>query len=155
MEARLLLFSKHSWNFIQDGNCDLSEVFKKLTKKASLLGTSIYEIQACWTGPEELKQANYTLQSLPKDLKFLRVVPPMESPKVMGFMGIHDPDALQCFAWFHLMPMVWEGRSTQRDSSQPPKNYTLQTRFWCVISVMVVPTITSDTLHCHGHHSCG
>ena len=47
VEARLLFFSKHSCNFNQDGNCDLSEVFKKLAEKASLLGTSIYEIQAC------------------------------------------------------------------------------------------------------------
>ena len=94
VEARLLFFSKHSCNFSQDGNCDLSKVFKKLAKKAGLLGTSIYEIQASWTGPEELKQAHYTLQSLPKGLKFLRVVPTTESPKVMGLMGIHDPDAL-------------------------------------------------------------
>ena len=129
MEARLLFFSKHSCNFSQDGNHDLSKVFKKLAEKAGLLGTCIYEIQACWTGPEELKQANYTLQSLPKGLKFLRVVPAMESPKVMGLMGMHDPDSLWCFAGFHLPPMVWEGRSKQRDGSQPPKNYTLQTRF--------------------------
>ena len=94
MEARLLFFSKHSCNFSQDGKCDLSEVFKKLAKKATLLGTGIYKIQACWTGPEELKQANYTLWSLPKGLKFPRVVPTTESPKVMGLMGIHDPDAL-------------------------------------------------------------
>ena len=64
---------------------------------ADLLGTSIYEIQSSWTGPKELKQANYTLQSLPKGLKFLQVVAPSESPKVMGLMGIHDPDALCCF----------------------------------------------------------
>ena len=44
MEARLLFFSKHSWNFIQDENHDLSKVFKKLAEKAGLLGTSIYEI---------------------------------------------------------------------------------------------------------------
>ena len=94
VEARLLFFSKHSCNFNQDGNRDLSEVFKKLVKKASLVGTGIYEIQACWTGHEELKQANYTLQSLPKGLKFIRAVPTMESPKVMGLMGIHDPNAL-------------------------------------------------------------
>ena len=96
VEARSCFFSKHSYNFNQDGNCDLSEVFKKLAKKAGLLGTDIYEIEASWTGPEELKQANYTLQSLPKGLRFLRVVPTTESPKVMGLMGIHDPDALQC-----------------------------------------------------------
>ena len=94
VEARLLFFSKHSYNFNQDGNCDLSGIFKKLAESASLLGTNIYEIQASWTGPEELKQANYTLLSLPKGLKFLRVVPTLESPKVMGLMGIHDPDAL-------------------------------------------------------------
>ena len=44
VEARLLFFSKHSCNFNQDRNHDLSKVFKKLAEKASLLGTSIYEI---------------------------------------------------------------------------------------------------------------
>ena len=71
---------------------------------ASLLGTDIHKIQASWTGPEELKQANYTLQSLPKSLKFLRAVPTSESPKVMGLVGIHDPDALQHFAGFTYCP---------------------------------------------------
>ena len=108
VEARLLFFSKHSCNFNQDGNPDLSKVFKKLAEKAGLLGTGIYEIQACWTGPEEMKQANYTLQSLPKGLNFLRAVPTMESPKVMGLMGIHDPDALRCFASFTYCP--WCGK---------------------------------------------
>ena len=65
---------------------------------AKLLGTSIYEIQASWTGPEELKQANYALRSLPKGLKYLHAVPPSESPKVMGLVGIHDPDALWHFS---------------------------------------------------------
>ena len=65
---------------------------------ADFLGASIYEIQSSWTGPEELKQGNYALWSLPKGLKFLWVVPPSESPKVMGLIGIHDPDALHHFA---------------------------------------------------------
>ena len=110
VEARLHFFSKHSYNFNQDGNCDLSRIFKKLATSAGLLGTDIYEIEASWTGPEELKQANYTLQSLPKGLKFLRVVPTSESPKVMGLVGIHDPDALWHFASFTYCPMVWERR---------------------------------------------
>ena len=57
---------------------------------------------ACWEklstkynfhglGPEELKQANYALQSLPKGLRFLRAVPASECPEVMGLMGIHEP----------------------------------------------------------------
>ena len=115
VEDRLLFFSKHSCNFNQDGNCDLSKVFKKLAKKASLLGTGIYEIQASWTGPEELKQANYTLWSLAKGLKFLRVVPTMESPKVMWLMGIHDPDALQHFAGFTYCP--WCGKEGQKEGT--------------------------------------
>ena len=61
---------------------------------AGLLGNDIHEIEDSWTGLEELKQANNTLWFLPKGLKFLRVVPTSESPKVMGLVGIHDPDAL-------------------------------------------------------------
>ena len=45
-------------------------------------------------GPGKLQQANYTLKTLSKGLKFLRAVPQLESLKVMGLMGIHDPDAL-------------------------------------------------------------
>ena len=97
-EARREYFSKHSFNFTSDGNQDLSGMFKHLATSAGLLGTSIYETQSPWTGPEELKQANYILLSLPKGLKFLQAVPPSESPKVMGLMGIHDPDALCCFS---------------------------------------------------------
>ena len=97
-EVRKKFFSKHSYNFITDGTCNLSEIFKQMATSTKLLGTSIYEIQASWMGPEELKQANYALRSLPKGLKFLCVVPPSKSPKVMGLVGIHDPDALQCFS---------------------------------------------------------
>ena len=76
---------------------DLSEVFRCMAKTAKLLGVAIYKIKEVWKGPDELQQANYVLRALPKDLKFLRVVPPLESLKVMGLVGIHDPDALCCF----------------------------------------------------------
>ena len=60
-EARREFFSKHSYNFTTDGTHDLSGIFQLLAASANLLGTSIHEIQASWTGPEELKQVNYTL----------------------------------------------------------------------------------------------
>ena len=60
-EARREFFSKHSYNFATDGNHNLSGIFQQLVVSTNLLGTSIHEIQASWTGPEELKQANYTL----------------------------------------------------------------------------------------------
>ena len=93
-EARREYFSKHSFNFTSEATRDLSGTFRHLAISAGLLGTSIYKTQSPWTGPEELKQANYILLSLPKALKFLQAVPPSESPKVMELMGIHDPDAL-------------------------------------------------------------
>ena len=46
------------------------EYFSQMAMSTDLLHTSIHEIQASWTGPKELKQANYALQSLPKGLKF-------------------------------------------------------------------------------------
>ena len=87
-ETRLHFFSNHSYNFVDYVTRDLSDVFKELAESTSLLGEAIYEIQLSWTGPKELKQANYTLQSLPKGLRFLRVVPALESPKVMGLIGM-------------------------------------------------------------------
>ena len=102
-EARFTFFSKHSHNFVEDGTCDLLDIFKELAERAGLLGNCIYEIQLSWTGPEKLKQANYTLWSLPKGLRFLRVVPTSESPKVMGLMGIHVLDALQMLCRLHLL----------------------------------------------------
>ena len=150
VEARSCFFSKNSYNFNQDGNCDLSEVFKKLAKKAGLLGTNIYEIEASWTGLEELKQANYTLQSLPKGLRFLRAVPTMESPKVMGLMGIHDPDALQHFAGFTYC--AWCGKEGQNEGMVVNHLRTTHYKLGLVCDKCYgCPTITSDTLCCHGH----
>ena len=79
-EAREEFFSKHSYNFITEGTHNLLEIFRQMATSAELLGTSIYEIQVSWMGPDELKQANYALRSLPKGLKFLCAVPPSESP---------------------------------------------------------------------------
>ena len=120
---------------------------------ASLLGTDIHEIQASWTGPEELKQANYTLQSIPEGLKFLRVVPTSESPKVMGLVGIHDPDALQHFAGFTYCP--WCGKEGQNEGTVVNHLRTTHYRLGLVCDKChSCLTTTCDTLHCHGHHNC-
>ena len=114
-EPQREFFLKHSYNFTMECTCDLSEIFKQMATNTELLGTSTHEIQASWTGPDKLKQANYALQSLPKGLKFLCVVPPFESPKVMGLMGIHDPHALCCFSGVTLCP--WCGKEGQNEGT--------------------------------------
>ena len=149
VEARLHFFSKHSYTFNQDRNCDLSGIFKKLAVSASLLGTNIHEIEASWTGLEELKQANYTLWYLPKGLKFLRV----ESPKVMGLVGIHDPDALWDFASFTYCP--WCGKGGQNKGMVVNHLRTTHYRLGLVRDKCHrCPTTTCDTLCHHGHHNC-
>ena len=87
-EARIHFFSTHPYDWIIDGTNGLSDIFRELAESIGLLGKVIHEIQLSWTGLEELKQANYALWSMPKGLRFLRVIPTMESPKVMGLTGI-------------------------------------------------------------------
>ena len=38
-----------------EGTHNLSEIFRQMATSAELLGTSIYEIQVSWTGPDELR----------------------------------------------------------------------------------------------------
>ena len=153
VEAKLHFFSKHSYNFTEDGSHNLSRIFKKLAVSAGLLDTTIYEIQSSWTGSEELKQANYTLRALPKGLKFLRAVPTLESPKVMGLVGIHDLDALWNFASFTYFP--WCGKEDQNEGMVVNHLRTTHYRLGLVCDKCHgCPTTTSDTLCHHGHHNC-
>ena len=152
-EARLCFFSNHSCNWVHDSTIDLSEIFKELAESVSLLGEAIYEIQLSWTGPEELKQANYALWSLPKGLRFLRAVPTMESPKVMGLMGIHDPNALQCYAGYTYCP--WCGKKGQNEGTVVNHLRTTHYRLGLVCDQCFgYPTVMSDSLHQHGHQNC-
>ena len=86
-----------------------------MAETAELLGSGIYEIKEVWAGPDELQQANYMLRTLPKGLKFLRVVPPSESPKAMGLTGIYDLDALHCFSGVTHCP--WCGKEDQNEGT--------------------------------------
>ena len=136
-----------------EGTLNLSEIFKQMATNYNLLGTSIDEIQVSWTGPEELKQANYALRSLPKGLKFLHVVPPSESPKFMGIVGIHDPDALQHFSGITHCP--WCGKEGQNEG-------TVVNHLWMVYYRLSLVckrchdclSIMADTLCHHGQQDC-
>ena len=152
-EARLHFFATHPCDWVHNSTNDLSDIFRELAEGASLLGESIHEIQLLWDGPEELKHANYALQSMPKGLRFLRVVPAMESPKVMGLKGIHDPNALQCFAGYTYCP--WCGKEGQNEGTVVNHLRTTHYRLGLVCDQCFgCPTVTLDTLHQHGHHNC-
>ena len=152
-EARKEYFSKHSYTFTMEGTHNLLEVFRWMAKSAELLGTAIYEIQALCTGLDELRQANYTLRSLPKGLKFVHAVPPSESPKVMGLVGIHDPDALHCFN--SLTHCHWCGKEGQNEETVVNHLWTVHYRLGLVCNKCNdCPSTLLDTLHCHGWQNC-
>ena len=152
-EARKEYFLKHSYNFIAEGTCDLSEVFKWMATSTELLGTSIYENQVSWTGLDELRQANYALRPLPKNLKFLCVVPPSESPKCMGLVVIHDSDALCHFN--SMIHCPWCGKEGQIKRTVVNHLQTVHYRLGLVCDKCNdCPSTTSDTLHCHGRQNC-
>ena len=107
-EARVCYFATRPWDWTQRNTNDLSDIFRGLAQSTGLLDKCIFEIQDSWKGPDHLKRANYILLDLPKGFKFLRAVSAKESPKIMGLKGIHNPEALRCFAGYRFCPVVWE-----------------------------------------------
>ena len=152
-EARKEYFSKHSYNFTMEGTHNISEVFKQIAESTELLGTSIYEIQALWTGPDKLRQANYALRSLPKGLMFLHALPPSESPKVMGLVEIHDLNALHHFNGMTHCP--WCGKEGQNEGTVVNHLQMVHYRLGLVCNKCNKwPSTSSDTLCHHGWQNC-
>ena len=152
-ETREEYFKRHSPNFTMENTRDLSDIFWCMVETAKLLGLAIYEIKEVWKGLDELQQANYALRTLLKGLKFLRAVPTSESQKVMGLIGIHDPDTLCHFNGMTHCP--WCGKEGQNEG-------TIINHLWMVhyrLSLMCekcysYPSTSLDTLCFHGQQNC-
>ena len=124
-----------------------------MARTTGLLGSTIYEIKEVWTGLDELQQANYALKTLPKGLKFLRVVPPSESPKVMGLTGIHDPNALCHFNRVTHCP--WCGKEGQNEGTVINHLWTVHYRLGLVCEKCFgCLSTSSETIHHHSHKDC-
>ena len=146
-------FKKHSPNFTMDGMHDLSEVFRWMAENTKLLDLAIYKIQEVWKGPGELWQVDYALRALPKGLKFLQAVPPSKSPKVMGLMGILDPDTLCCFNGLTHCP--WCGKEGQNEGTFVNHLWMVHYRLGLVCNKCYdYPSTSSDTLCCHSQQNC-
>ena len=104
-------------------------------------------------GLDGLRQANYALRSLPKGLKFLHVVPPSQSPKVMGLVGIHDLDALHHFNSLTHCP--WCGKGGQNKGTVVNHLCTVHYRLGLVCNKCKnCPSTSLDTLCCHSWQNC-
>ena len=146
-ETREEYFRKCSPNFNAKNTCDLSEVFWHMIMATNLLGSSIYEIWETWVGPNELHQTSYALRALPEGLKLLWAVPMLESPKVMGLMGIHDPDA-----WCHFYGVThcpWCGKVGQNEGTVINHLWTIHYRLGLVCKKCHGCLTTSSEVICH------
>ena len=152
-EAREHYFATDPWDWACSNTDNLSDIFRELAQGTGLLGEFIYEIQVSWNGPEELKHANYIFRSLPKGLKFLRVVSAKESPKIMGLKGIHDSNALQHFASYTFCP--WCSKDGQNEGTVVNHLRTVHYKLGLVCNQCFrCPTVTLDALCQHGCHTC-
>ena len=149
-EARECYFTSLPWDWAHSNTEDLSNIFRELTQGAGLLGEAIHKIQVSWTGPEELKHANYILRSQPKGLKFLRMVSAKESPKIMGLKGIHDPNALQHFIGYTYCPWCSKDRQNKGTIINHLRTVHYKPGLICD-QCFGCPT---DTLCQHGCHIC-
>ena len=145
-EARECYFATHPWDWAHSNTDDLSDIFRELAQGAGLLGESIHEIQLAWNGPEDLKHANYVLQSLTKGLKFLRVVSTKESPKIMGLKGIHNSNALWHFASYTYC--LWCSKDGQNEGTVINHLRTVHYKLGLICNQCFgCPTVMLDTLH--------
>ena len=152
-EARKEYFKRHSYNFTVEGTHDLLEVFRQMAESTDLLSTAIYDIKEVWMGPDKLQQANYALRSFPKGLKFLSAVPPSKSPKVMGLVDIHDPDALCHFNGLTHYP--WCGKEGQNEGTVANQLWMVHYRLGLVCDKCNnCPSTSLDTLCHHSWQDC-
>ena len=80
-------------------------------------------------------------------------MPTTESPKVMGLMGIHDPNALQHYAGYTYCP--WCGKEGQNEGTMVNHLRTTHYRLGLVCNQCFgCPTVMLDSLHWHGHQNC-
>ena len=124
-----------------------------MIETTDLLGSAIYKIAEAWSGWDELWQTNYSLMTLWKGLKFFRVVSPSKSPKIMGLMGIHNPDMLCHFNSVTHCP--WCGKEGQNEGTILNHLWTVHYKLGLMCEKSFsCPSISSEAICCHGQKSC-
>ena len=90
---RQAYFKMHHPNYDHEGSTNFSHTFKEMATSAYLMDSYIHEVQEVWSGWKDLWVTCCMVKSSPKDIHFFWVMPPTESPKIMGLRGIHSPEA--------------------------------------------------------------
>ena len=89
----------------------------------------------------------------PKVWSFSNMILPSGSPKVMGLMGAHNPDALHCFSGITHCP--WCGKEGQNKGTMVNHLHMVHFRLGLVCNQCHDCLSTmADTLHHHGQQEC-
>ena len=131
------------------GPQDLTCTFQEMATSAGLMDSEVHEVQEVWTGQKDLQATHHMVKGSPKGIQFFQVVPPTESPMIMGLKGIHSPKALHQQAGLSFCP--WCGKEGQNAGTVV--NH-LQTSHYCLGLIcsqcLRYFTTSTDTIH---HHS--
>ena len=151
-QAREDYFKTNHPHFDQVTSHDLSDVFWDMILHVSLLDSQIYKIQEAWTGWDDLQYANDALKTSPKGLYFFHPVSPLELAKVMGLTGIHNPEALCCFAGVTFYP--WCGKEGQNEGTIVNHLWTMHYKLGLVCKKCLCCTSITSEGTCHHGQSC-
>ena len=113
--ARQAYHLSHKGMFAQEGSYDLMLVFREIATSAGLLDSDVHKVKDEWTGWKDLQATHQTAKSPLKDIHFFQLVPPTESPKIMGLKGIHSPKALKWQAGLLVCP--WSKKEGQNQGT--------------------------------------
>ena len=115
---------------------------------ASLLNTEIHLVQDPWPGKKELCAANHTAISSAKEICYFQVVPPKESPKIMGLKGIHFPEALRYHGSLSFCP--WWGKEGQNEGTVVNHLHTNHYHLGLICErCLLYFTTNSNVMQCH------
>ena len=89
-----MYYQTHWPDYEHEDSHNMSSTFKEMATSASLMGSEVYKVKEVWTCQRNLKATHHAAKASPKDIHFLRVVPPTKLTKIMGLRGIPSPKAL-------------------------------------------------------------
>ena len=122
-----------------------------MATSANLMGSEVHKVQEMWTGQKAIRAAHCMTKHSPKDIHFFRIMLPTESPKIMGLMGIHSPEALQWWGGLSFCPWCRKGQNEGMVVNPPT---TLAITTWDSFAAAVWNTLPQVPVPCTGTTSC-
>ena len=147
--TRWAYFKAHCPEFDHENPHDLSHTFQEMANSTILLDPNVYEVWDVLTVQKHLHVAHCVARSCLRDIHFFWVVPPTESPKIIGLKGTHSPKVLKQQAGLSFCP--WCEKEGQNEGTVANNLRTSHTT-WALSAAgawgISWPTPTQCTIMC-------